>query len=41
MKSFQLKDFIIVGSVGKTHGTSGELKLEAIQKLNQKEWVMI
>jgi len=41
MKSLQLKDFIIVGSVGKTHGTSGELKLEANQKLKQKEWVMI
>jgi len=41
MKSLQLKDFIIVGSVGKTHGTSGELKLEGNQKLKQKEWVMI
>lgn len=41
MKSLQLKDFIIVGSVGKTHGTSGEFKLEANQKLKQKEWVMI
>ena len=41
MKSLQLKDFIIVGSVGKTLGTSGELKFEANQKLKQKEWVMI
>ncbi len=41
MKSILLKDFIIVGSVLKSHGTSGELKLESNQKLKQKEWVMI
>lgn len=41
MKSLQLKDFIVIGTVAKTHGTSGELRLEANQKLKQKEWVMI
>ncbi|MES2381826.1 MAG: hypothetical protein V4538_12340 [Bacteroidota bacterium] len=41
MKSLQLKDFIIVGAVAKTHGTAGELKLDSNQKLKQKEWVMI
>jgi len=41
MKSIQLKDFIIVGSVLKSHGTIGELRLESNQKLKQKEWVMI
>jgi 16S rRNA processing protein RimM len=41
MKSLQPKDFIMVGSIVKAHGTSGELKIEASQKLKQKEWVMI
>jgi 16S rRNA processing protein RimM len=41
MKSLQIKDFIVIGAVAKTHGTAGELRLDANQKLKQKEWVMI
>jgi 16S rRNA processing protein RimM len=41
MKSIDIKDFVIIGEVVKTHGTQGELRIETNQKLKQKEWVMI
>lgn len=41
MKSIQRKDFIAAGTVEKTHGTKGELRLGLEQATNLKEWVFL
>lgn len=41
MKSINKKDFITVGSVAKTHGTKGELKIITNIKVNFTEWAFL
>ncbi len=41
MKSIKRKDFIEVGSVIKTHGTQGELKVRLSQEVKFKEWAFL
>lgn len=41
MKSIQKKDFIVAGTVAKTHGTQGELKLLTQLKTKLNKWAFL
>ena len=41
MKSIQKKDFIAAGTVAKTHGTQGELKLVTQIKIKLMKWAFL